>query len=103
IVAISDNNPDRLSGKARAGGNIEGQAAGGLDYSSVKKYTEGMELINDPEIDLVDICLHTPLHLEYALAAIKAGKHVLVEKPLARTSADAKKLAAAAAKTDKVV
>jgi large conductance mechanosensitive channel len=34
IVAISDANPDRLAGKEKAGGNIEGQAKGGLDFSS---------------------------------------------------------------------
>lgn len=97
LVAIADNNLDRLTGKSLAGGNVEGQAKGGLNYSSVRQYNEGMKLINDPEIDLVDICLHTPLHLEYATAALKAGKHLLVEKPLARTSADARKLVDAAA------
>jgi predicted dehydrogenase len=47
---------------------------------------------------VVDICLATPLHVEYAIAALKKGKHVLVEKPLARTGKDAQKLANAAAK-----
>lgn len=102
VVAIADNNLARLTGKSMAGGNVEGQASGGLDYSKVKQYDEGMKLIADPDIDLVDICLHTPLHLDYALAALKAGKHVMVEKPLARTSADARKLAAAAAKSKKI-
>ena len=46
-----------------------------------------MGLIRDPSVALVDICLTTPLHVKYALAAIQAGKHVLIEKPLARTSA----------------
>lgn len=103
VVAIADNNLDRLTGKSQATGNVEGQAKGGLDHSTVKQYDEGMKLIADPDIDLVDICLHTPLHLEYALAALKAGKHVMIEKPLARTSADARKLAAAAAKSKKIV
>jgi len=97
VVAIADNNPDRLSGKVKVGGNVEGQGKGGLDHSTVKQYNEGMQLIADPDIDLIDICLHTPLHLEYALAALKAGKHLLVEKPLARTAADAQKLVEAAA------
>jgi len=39
----------------------------------------------------VDICLATPLHVEYAIAALKKGKHVLVEKPLARTAKDAQR------------
>jgi predicted dehydrogenase len=44
-----------------------------------------MDLIKDKNVDLVDICLATPLHVEYAIAALKKGKHVLVEKPLAAT------------------
>jgi len=96
VVAISDKMADRLSGKTKAAGNVEGQAKGTFDFATVRKYTEGLDLINDREIEVVDICLPTPMHLEYALAALKAGKHVLIEKPLCRTSADAGKLVAAA-------
>jgi predicted dehydrogenase len=98
VVAISDRDPDRLSGKTRAAGNVEGQAQGAFDLSQAKGYAEGMDLIKDKSVDLVDICLATPLHVEYALAALKKGKHVLVEKPLARTGKDGQKLANAAAK-----
>ncbi len=99
VVAISDRDPARLSGKVRAAGNVEGQAQGAFDLSQAKAYAEGMELINDKSVDLVDICLATPLHVEYAIAALKKGKHVLVEKPLARTAKDAQKLAKVAAKS----
>jgi len=97
VVAVSDAFADRLSGKVKAAGNIEGQAQGGFELAKVKKYTEGKDLIDDPEIDLVDICLPTQMHLEYASYALSKGKHVLCEKPMARTSADAEKLAKAAA------
>jgi len=96
VLAISDKLTDRLEGKTKAAGNVEGQARGGFDFASARKYIEGMELIRDPRIDLVDICLPTPMHLEFALAALAAGKHVMVEKPLCRTAADAQKLADAA-------
>ncbi|MFA9479805.1 Gfo/Idh/MocA family protein [Phycisphaerales bacterium AB-hyl4] len=98
VVAISDANPDRLSGKEKAAGNIEGQAKGGIDYSAMKKYADGMELIADPDVALVDICLPTPMHRKFAEAAFAAGKHVMIEKPLANTAADAKAIADAAAK-----
>lgn len=98
VVAISDILPERLSGKVKAEGNIEGQAKGGFDAGSVRQYDEGMKLIGDKEVDLVDICLPTPLHAAFAMAALKAGKHVLVEKPFARTSGEAKRLARAAEK-----
>src|SRR6266567_9490202 len=89
--------PIAVSGKVRAAGNVEGQAQGAFDLSQAKAYAEGMDLIKDKSVDLVDICLATPLHVEYAIAALKKGKHVLVEKPLARTFKDAQKLAKFAA------
>jgi predicted dehydrogenase len=45
------------------------------------------EVLTDPGVELVDLCTPTPLHPEQAIAALKAGKKVLCEKPLARTSA----------------
>lgn len=94
IVAISDINPNRLSGEELAIGNIEGQAAGGFDIrgASVKRYDEGKKLIRSKQVDLVDVCLPTPLHVAYAKAALRAGKHVMVEKPVGRTYREARKL-----------
>ncbi|MEX0653138.1 MAG: Gfo/Idh/MocA family oxidoreductase [Phycisphaeraceae bacterium] len=96
VFAVSDIIPERLAGKAKAEGNIEGQAQGGADLSQARRYDEGMKLIADDEVELVDICLPTPLHRQYAEAALAAGKHVMVEKPLARTAADAQAIAEAA-------
>jgi len=99
IAAISDKDPDRLSGKVQASGNVEGQAQAGVEaLTDAKRYEEGTDLINDPDIDLVDICLPTHLHKDYAIAAMEAGKHVMIEKPLARTSADADLIVAAGQK-----
>lgn len=99
-VAVSDLDPDRLSGKAKAGGNIEGQAQGGFDLASpdVAKHRDGMDLIGDPNVQVVDVCAPTPIHRKLGLAALESGKHTLVEKPLGRTSADAEALADAAEK-----
>ncbi len=47
------------------------------------------QLVTDPDIDVVDICAPNFLHKEMALAAIRAGKHVYSEKPLALSAADA--------------
>lgn len=93
VIALADANPKRLSGEERPGGNIEGQAQGGFDFSKVRKYTDAQALINDPDVQVVDICVPTPGHLEWCKAAFAAKKHVLVEKPLARTAADARQIA----------
>jgi predicted dehydrogenase len=58
--------------------------------AQVKVFTKLEDVLADPEVELVDICTPTPLHPEQAIAALKAGKNVLCEKPLARTSAQAR-------------
>lgn len=54
------------------------------------------QLVNDPDVDVVDITVPNALHHEMAMAAIAAGKHVYCEKPLAVTLAEAEEMAAAA-------
>ncbi len=49
-------------------------------------------------IDIVDVCLPTPLHVPISLLALDAGKHLLLEKPMARTTADCDQIVAAAAR-----
>jgi predicted dehydrogenase len=100
IVAVCDIDEKVLAGKNKAEGNIEGQAQGGFDLNDpkLKKYTDGMEMINDPDIDVIDICLPTPEHLRYAIASLEAGKHTFMEKPLARSNEDTQKIVDAAAK-----
>jgi predicted dehydrogenase len=53
-------------------------------------------LIANPEVDVIDVCLPTTAHEEVAIAALQTGKHVICEKPLARTSAEARAIADAA-------
>jgi len=76
-------------------GNITG--SGALDLGrDVKVYRELADVLANPEVDLVDICVPTTLHPEQAIAALKAGKHVLCEKPLALNSNLARKIVQAA-------
>ncbi|MDX7985880.1 Gfo/Idh/MocA family oxidoreductase [Xenorhabdus sp. 12] len=56
------------------------------------------ELVADPNIDVVDICTPNYLHKEMVLEAIKHGKHIYCEKPLALNSLDAKQMVEAAAR-----
>src|SRR3954453_11540606 len=83
LVAVYSRDERKLSGDlSEVGGNLSG-AGGGYDFSSLKKYRSLEDLLNDPEIDAVDICLPTNLHADVTVAALLAGKDVLVEKPMA--------------------
>jgi len=92
VVAVADPNKSRLDGSSRAEGNISGQAQGSVAEIEAKKYLDGMDLIDNPDIELVDICVGTNLHFVFVEAALAKGKHILVEKPLARTYDEAKKI-----------
>jgi predicted dehydrogenase len=81
--------------------NVAGNIATGdplkVDMASIRACRKIEELIEDPAIDLIDICTPTTTHKDLAIAALRAGKHVLCEKPLARTSAEALEIERAAA------
>jgi predicted dehydrogenase len=61
-----------------------------------KAFGDWRALVADPEIDVVDIATPTHLHAPIALAAIAAGKHVIVDKPMALTSSEARRMLRAA-------
>ena len=78
-------------------------SASRIDLGSATKYTDLRQLLDDPRVEAVDICLPTDLHAQVAIAAAEAGKHVLVEKPMALDSASARKMIAAAKKQNRVL
>ncbi len=98
VTAIATRNPQKLVGDwSTIQGNF-GPRGGQNDLSKIKTYNNHQDLLNDPEIDLVDICLSTDLHEQVTLEAIAAGKHVLVEKPIAIELAAANRMVRAAEK-----
>lgn len=58
-------------------------------YGATKVYTDYNELLADSEVEAVSICTWNNTHAEISIAALRAGKHVLVEKPLCRTVEEA--------------
>lgn len=80
-------------------GNIGDGKSLRLDMTQVKAYAKFEDLLADPAIDLVDLCVPTPQHRPLALAALAAGKHVICEKPMARTPAHCREIVDAAAKS----
>ena len=67
-----------------------------MDLKGIKTYEDWREILDDPEIDVVDICLPPALHGEVAVAAAKAGKHALVEKPIVLEHATGRRMLQAA-------
>ena len=65
--------------------------------------TDMSETFNDPDIDLVDICLPPHLHFEACVAALRKGKHVVCEKPLVGSLSDADRLAEEVRKSGKTL
>lgn len=88
-------------------------AAADVDVASLNRVTErfGIEkrfvdyraLLEDPTVEAVAICVPLQFHCEVALAALDAGKHILLEKPLVMTLDEADRLIGKAAKTDRKV
>ncbi len=85
IAAVADHDPERLKNLPEAA-------------KDAKRYATCDELIADPEVELVSIALRHQEHTPYAIKALEAGKYVQIDKPIAVNYAEAKKLAACAAK-----
>ena len=97
IAAICNPSGRNLDGDfSRVSGNIGVAEPLQLDMTKTKAFRRFEDLLADPEIDVIDICTPTHKHREMAVAALASGKHVLCEKPLARTSGDAAVIASAA-------
>lgn len=96
LAAVMSHDPQRLSGDlSGVQGNLGGPGEK-LDFSALSKYTTIADAVGDPSVGAVDICLPTHLHEPAALAALAAGKHVLVEKPIALDGAAADRMIEAA-------
>ncbi|MEW6746310.1 MAG: Gfo/Idh/MocA family oxidoreductase [Planctomycetota bacterium] len=88
VIAFADTEKEVREGRVTGAGNI-GDTSAIFDPRRFKRiYASGLDLIADPEIQIVDICAPTPAHRELFVAACAAGKHVLVEKPMARRPED---------------
>ena len=103
VAAVCSRDPAKLAGDWRNTRGNFGPEPGMVDLSGVKKYATIAELLSDPEIDLIDICTVTDQHAALAIQAIKAGKHVLVEKAIALSTADADAMVAAAKQAKKLL
>jgi len=103
LAAVVSNDEKKLAGDlSSVGGNLD-RPSEKLDFSTAKKYRTAEEAFADPEIDAVDLCLPTHLHAPLTVAALRAGKHVLVEKPMALSVAETEAMLAAARESGKIL
>jgi predicted dehydrogenase len=72
-------------------------------FNIVERYTDYNELLANSDVEAVIIATPTATHKDLAIACLKAGKHILVEKPLARTYAEAKPIVEAAKKYNRKI
>ena len=79
VAVVADRRADRLALAQRR-------------YPGIRVTADPLDLIADPDVDAVVIATPVALHFDLARAALRAGKHVLVEKPIASTSDDASRL-----------
>ncbi len=90
VVAFAGRDPKALADTAK-------------QYGVPHTYTDWREMLRDPAVEAVHIVTPPDRHAEMATAALEAGKHVFVEKPLATSAADAETILAAGAAAGKVV
>jgi len=98
-LAAADNAlPCQLSGVCDSDAARWSAMPAAANHPHVAFHPAPQSLIADPAIQLISICTYTDSHVELALAALAAGKHVLVEKPVALTAQGVRPLADSAAK-----
>lgn len=77
------------------------QAAAKFGVEGAKVYEDYKELLADSSIDVVHVCTPNSSHAEISIAALESNKHVMCEKPMAKTSEEAKQMVDAAKRTGK--
>jgi D-xylose 1-dehydrogenase (NADP+, D-xylono-1,5-lactone-forming) len=90
LVAVASRNLKRAEAYAR-------------EWEIERAYGSYGELLDDPGIDAVYISLPNNMHVEWSIAAVEAGKHVLCEKPLTRNPDDARRAFDAAERAKRIL
>ena len=90
VVAFFDVSADRAH-----------EAKNRFGTHDARVYNDVHELLGDPDVHVVHVCTPNDTHAELSIAALEAGKHVLCEKPMAKTAEDARRMLEASERTGK--
>lgn len=103
VVAICTRDKKKLAGDWRGIKGNFGPPGEKVNVSGMRQYQDVREMLADPDIDVIDNCLPPYLHFDVSVRALRAGKHVFVEKPMALTVADCVGMLAEAKRNEKQV
>jgi predicted dehydrogenase len=103
VVALCSRDPRKLAGDWTSIQGNFGPRGTQMDLSGVACYRDFEELLADPNVDLVDLCVPNDSHAPMAIQALEAGKHVLVEKPIALATSAADEMVEAARTAGKLL
>jgi predicted dehydrogenase len=103
VTAICTRDAKKRAGDWRGIRGNFGPAGAWMDLGNIKRYAHFDDMCADADLDLIDICTPTHLHADMARAALRADKHVLVEKAIALTRKDADAMLQTAAKAGKLL
>jgi predicted dehydrogenase len=103
LAAVMSSSETKLAGDLTSiEGNL-GSTGEMMDFNGVRKYRSLDAVLADPDVDAVDVCLPTDEHARVAIASLRAGRHVLVEKPLALDFAGAGEVIAEAERSARML
>ena len=103
VVAMCESDQKRLRGDWRGIKGNFGPPGEMMDLSGIDTYTNYDELLANPTVDMVDICLPPALHADFTVKALQAGKHVFCEKPIALKVKDGERMVKASEKAGKLL
>ena len=103
VAAVFSRNEKKLAGDWRGIQGNFGPPGEQVDLSGIHTYSGYEQMLDDPEVDLIDICLPPHLHADATIAALRRGKHVFCEKPMALTVEECDAMMAAAEESGKLL
>ncbi|MCK5114301.1 MAG: Gfo/Idh/MocA family oxidoreductase [Phycisphaerae bacterium] len=102
VVAVCDPNPAKLRGDLLGSQvDVHTGEVGVVDVDKIKRYVDFIELLTDPDVELIVLCVPTYLHAKMTRQALQSGKHVFCEKPMALNRKETASMLDAAEKTGK--
>ena len=103
VAALCEQDQKRLAGDWRGIQGNFGPAGKEMDLTGIARYDDLNAMLADESLDAIDITLPPGLHAQIAIKALRAGKHVFCEKPMALRPRDCDRMAAAAAKAGRLL